>query len=283
MKGKYVLPAGSMSGITPESKFEIYEGEIPENRGSAVCTLSIQDIGVGETVLTSPSQDLGDCRDRPMYALQVFSSQEPVRLFVSKKESELKEQCVRIAAEMQSQCVPVRFDFFRKKDADMTISLHPSNLQVVVRLFCKSSNRPRFTQNNPSQVVLSTIDNLADTLRQAATWLWHLKRASGKKLHHPFVSLRLRALEHAPLQGTEISSTRPTGRNLISKGLPVVHINIRRGNMYGIEITNHTRRYLHLYVYYFNARTLGIRTSSILLLSLQLVVIVDISPCRVAL
>lgn len=270
-----------MSGITPESRFEIYEDEIPENRGNAICTLGIQDLDIEKTVLTPPSQDLGDCQEPLLYALQIFSSREPVRLFVSKKEPKLKERCVRIAAEMQTKCIPVRFDFFRKKDADMIVSRHPSNQRVVVRIFCLSADRPRFVQTIPSQAVSSTMDNLAYTLRQAATWIWHLKRAPTNKPVRPLVSLQLRELEHALLQGKGLISTRPIGENLISRGL--VHIDIRRDNMYGIKITNATRRNLHLYVYYFNARTLGIRTLSIRFAWCAAWPVVDSPPYRLAL
>ncbi|QRV99637.1 ICE-like protease (caspase) p20 domain protein [Ceratobasidium sp. AG-Ba] len=249
--GALKLFAGSVQGVTPGSRFQIYQHHLVGSSNPCLATLGVATIQDYESILklNFPIRELSS----PAYALQVDVGREnDIRVYMSPALRQRLKNDMNWQAFVSGDSTFGSYSTTDKIEADMCLDI-TSNDRVSFQTCNKLINEhgiSRLPHTTPLDV-----DTITNVLGSASAWNWHLRRTNEKS---PLKDvLRIEMINVKQDLSRWEGDRRPIisdGNNLNTSG--IVDIVADPTRLYAYQLVNNSTVDLYPYLFYFDASAL---------------------------
>ncbi|KIM22184.1 hypothetical protein M408DRAFT_28909, partial [Serendipita vermifera MAFF 305830] len=247
--GDYVMEGGAAHGITQGATFDVYRDRDCITTEAPLAKMTVEDPpSPFTTVLSGPQFNIGE----QAFALQTGAGAEEDLIVHIAMDPKLENVFRAMAEEIKSNNTGQRrvraVDEIEKAHLGMALE----NDKIVFNIL-----NPLVTvyglKRIPQQLDLK-VEKVRRVLRSAAHFHWHLHRTGKDKIPQGMIKIEYVKLISNMDTGTEI--TTPQGENLIHEG--VVDLVVKKGDMYGMRLTNNYNMDLYVSIFYFDNSDLSI-------------------------
>ncbi|KAH7339292.1 hypothetical protein B0J17DRAFT_356133 [Rhizoctonia solani] len=284
-EGMWMLKAGSHSGVTTNSVWEIF----------AVVTTIQSPVAIGTSIAKEPGRDAtrlqprskhemkkligtlqDSCKDVSVYAVPVEgASSHPLRVYIETKKLLMISDIPSLYSQQHSdntepsthyvtQSIPEDADLIvrcqtHNPDSDLEYLPVPGSwegleLQTEAAFYLQTPQVLAFHRGQPLLCGIAPVYDIATALRAAAWWNWHLNCINTPTLLQTKISLQL--LKLGEWKGSALLRCSATPLPMTETG--IIQLLVRPQDRYGIKIINNAKTPLYAWAFYFSANDLSI-------------------------
>ena len=254
--GRYILNAGAVDGVCPDTEFTVYadHGGLP--RGSDLGVMVPDKVEPFRTVMRVLSEP-GSSLDKAAFAIQAWpGSLEELKIFIS-----LEDPLIPAFEATLMQMKTLGHNRHRITLVDdpsvAHLAIERENDEIAFVFLDK-----RITAHGITKYALKAkADDMIPVLQGAAHYHYHLNRSylTSKKLEEE-IKVEVFKLEFSGQldEGTLRLLRRPSGENLLKDGIINLSLHDDVNDVFGIRIINSSRWDVYPSIFYFNNSELSI-------------------------